>query len=530
MTHAEQGLAQHDQHLSWTIEPEYAGALARTLQALDLRPGDGAPVTWSFAPGAATSGVPVEFESQVPLSDGGTARLQLRGLGQPEKAGSTARLLEVTLTVPRERLEVAQAFMHTVIARFGEERRMECRGADHFLGNPAEVAWRKRSWPSWRMVALHRALDECLQDWTRVRVGSPRGREPVRRTFVDEEGQRTSLYTDARYFLRRGEAWMVLDLHSGSGNAVEVEVSAAAVGLPEDELDGLHDRLAAAINRGPTSVRRMTAHGDELRLERDFRWNELFLHPSVLDDLRLEIERFFSRRELYQKMQLPYRRGLLLHGPPGTGKTLFGKILASSVRDAAFVWVTAADVTGGAGAIRSVFERARACHRAILFFEDLDFYAAHRGRSGRDDSLGELLVQLDGMNSNDGLFVIATTNDLEAIEPALRDRPSRFDRTIEVGAAPAEVRLAHLLHLLEPFGVQQETVAPLAGPTEGLVGAQLQELALVARRNALEHGREHVTAEDLEQALAAARSFKSKIVGFGPPAPATFVSCSRSRD
>ncbi|MCW8138448.1 MAG: hypothetical protein KIT58_06035, partial [Planctomycetota bacterium] len=79
--------------------------------------------------------------------------------------------------------------------------------------------------------------------------------------------------------------------------------------------------------------------------------------------------------------------------------------------------------------------------------------------------------------------------------------------------------------LLEPFGVGRAALEPLAGPTEGLVGAQLQELALVARRNALERGSEDVSADDLERALAAARSFKSKIVGFGPTE--TSFLCSR---
>ncbi|MCW8139325.1 MAG: hypothetical protein KIT58_10530, partial [Planctomycetota bacterium] len=79
--------------------------------------------------------------------------------------------------------------------------------------------------------------------------------------------------------------------------------------------------------------------------------------------------------------------------------------------------------------------------------------------------------------------------------------------------------------LLEPFGVERAALEPLASPTEGLVGAQLQELALVARRNALERGSEDVSGDDLERALAAARSFKSKVVGFGPPEP-SFL-CSR---
>ena len=80
-------------------------------------------------------------------------------------------------------------------------------------------------------------------------------------------------------------------------------------------------------------------------------------------------------------MQLPHRRGLLIHGPPGTGKTLFGRVLAHMVSECAFLWVTAADVEDARG-VRSVFELVRPCKRAILFFEDLDLYAKGRGELG----------------------------------------------------------------------------------------------------------------------------------------------------
>src|SRR4030095_9217315 len=194
-------------------------------------------------------------------------------------------------------------------------------------------------------------------------------------------------------------------------------------------------------------------------------------------------------------MKLPYRRGLLLHGLPGTGKTLFGKVIATLRRDVAFIWVTARDLPA-AHVVYEIFERARRCRRALLFFEDLDFYASQRSGAGRDDVLGELLVQLDGMHSNEGLFVVATTNDLAVIEPAIRDRPSRFDRTIELAPGPEDVRLAHLYHLLAPFGVDQALLAPLGPKTEGLTGAQLQELALVARRRALERWAASIAAAD----------------------------------
>ena len=456
--------------------------------------------------------MPVAFDLQVMLPDGeGQARLGLRRVGVPPRAFAPSHLLELDLSVAPESIERGRAFLAGLFALISDELRMECRGSEHFLGNPADVAWHQRTWPTWRIVALHRAIDAVLDGWTRVRV-TARGRSPVRQSFVDEEGQRKSLFTEVRYFLRRDDAWLVLDLATETVMVVRI----AGVGLEPDQAETLLDRIDDELERNtPVSRRCMTAYGQELRLDREYSWDELFLAPALKRELQREVEWFFASRQLYDQMKLPYRRGLLLHGSPGTGKTLFGKVLASLKRDGAFIWVTAQDVTG-AGRMHEIFDRARHCRRAILFFEDLDFYASQRSGAGRDDVLGELLVQLDGMHSNEGLFVVATTNDLAAIEPAIRDRPSRFDRTIELGPAPQNVRLSHLHHLLGPFGVDATLLAPLGRKTEGLTGAQLQELALAARRRALERGDASITAADLEGAVRAAREFKIRLIGFEP--------------
>lgn len=427
------------------------------------------------------------------------------------KSFTTSHLLELDLNVSPESLERGRAFLAGLLAMVSEERRMECRASEHFLGSPPDVVWHERTWPGWQIVAVHRAIDVVLDGWTCVRIGSPRARSPVRQSFVDEEGRRESLFTEVRYFLRRGEAWLVFDLTT-SPRGVEVKI--AAVGTEPDETVAMLERIDDELERNaPVSRRCMTAYGEELRLERQYSWDELFLAPELKRELQREVEWFFANRELYDQMKLPYRRGLLLHGLPGTGKTFFGKVLASLERQVAFIWVTARDVAT-AKSVYEIFERARRCRRAILFFEDLDFYASQRSGAGRDDVLGELLVQLDGMQSNEGLFVVATTNDLAVIERAIRDRPSRFDRTIELGPAPEDVRLSHLHHLLAPFGVDQALLAPLGRKTEGLTGAQLQELALVARRAALERGDARISAADLDGAVRAAREFKARPIGF----------------
>src|SRR5262249_21386910 len=159
-----------------------------------------------------------------------------------------------------------------------EERRMECRASEHFLGNPPDIAWHERSWPVWDIVVLHRAIDVMLDGWTRVRIGSPRGKSPVRQSFVDEEGRSQTLFTEARYFLRAGEAWLVLDLMTAN----DVMVRIAAVGIEPDQAAALLQCIDDELERNaPVSRRRMTASGEELQLDREYSWDELFLAPTI---------------------------------------------------------------------------------------------------------------------------------------------------------------------------------------------------------------------------------------------------------
>lgn len=505
---------QPEQHILLTLEFDYALTLSRALKRLGVEPelGDGGCALAVTPEGVP---VPVAFDLPVTLPDGGDpARLVLRGVGEPQKSFTTSLLLELDLIVSRESLDQGRAYFASLFALISEERRMECRASEHFLGSPPDVEWCQRIWPRWRIVPLHQAIDSVFEGWTRVRIGSPRGRAPVRELFVDEEDRRTSLYVEVRYFLRKGDAWLVFDM---SSNHSHIEVKTAAVGLENGATAGtLLERIDDELERiSPAKHRCMTPSGEELRLEREYSWEDLYLAPALKRELQREVDWFFAHRELYQQMKLPYRRGLLVHGVPGTGKTLFGKVIASLHREVAFIWVTARDVTR-VSSVHHIFQQARRRGRTILFFEDLDFYASQRSGAGRDDVLGELLVQLDGMHSNDGLFVIATTNDLAAIEPAIRDRPSRFDRTLELVPAPEDVRVSHLHRLLEPFGVDRALLEPVGSQTEGFTGAQLQELALVARRRALERGAATVTAADLDGAIRAAREFKVRVIGFEP--------------
>ena len=159
-------------------------------------------------------------------------------------------------------------------------------------------------------------------------------------------------------------------------------------------------------------------------------WDDVALDPAVRAALEENTFGILRRRKLFQVNGIPQKRGVLLYGPPGTGKTMIGKALADS-HAGTFLWATAADVKSSE-AVRTIFGLARKLRPTIVFLEDLDMFASERGGC-TDVTLGELLTQMDGLESNDGVIVVATTNDLAAIEPALAERPSRFDVVLEVG-------------------------------------------------------------------------------------------------
>jgi hypothetical protein len=184
--------------------------------------------------------------------------------------------------------------------------------------------------------------------------------------------------------------------------------------------------------------------------------------------------RLFSRRPIYEKHGLALTRGVLLYGPPGNGKTMIGKRLARE-SGATFIWYT--PTSRNDVSITELFALARKVRPAIIFLEDLDFYASRRG-GFLSGMLGELLAQMDGLKNNDGIIVVATTNDVEAIEPALKDRPSRFDVVVEIGPPILEARRRILARWLSRLPNAEQVQDWAASASEGLSGAQVKELAL----------------------------------------------------
>ena len=198
------------------------------------------------------------------------------------------------------------------------------------------------------------------------------------------------------------------------------------------------------------------------------------LPEAVRQTVRTHVEEFLRNSERLRAMGVKARRGLILAGPPGTGKTLLGKVLADTL-DASFLWVAPRHI-GRAVSFDEIMTLARFVAPAVLFLEDLDLFGEERERN-RGAGLGELMVQLDGAGENEDIVTIATTNRLEVIEKALRNRPGRFDRVVTFEAMDPHLRRKMLERKLQHAVLSDADVAYLVECTEDYTGAQIEELA-----------------------------------------------------
>ena len=226
------------------------------------------------------------------------------------------------------------------------------------------------------------------------------------------------------------------------------------------------------------------------------------------DEVR-EIVEFLREPERYGSIGGRIPKGVLLVGPPGTGKTLLARSIAGEA-GVAFVFASGSDFVEmyagvGASRVRRLFKDARRHKSCIVFIDELDAVGRSRGSSSlsheeREQTLNQLLVEMDGFAPNQGIVVLAATNRQDILDPALL-RPGRFDRQVVVGNPDLKGREAILtVHARKVSLMPDVDLRRIARGTPGFSGADLanliNEAALIAGRG----GRRQVSSEDLEAA------------------------------
>jgi cell division protease FtsH len=241
--------------------------------------------------------------------------------------------------------------------------------------------------------------------------------------------------------------------------------------------------------------------------QEEIRWDDVAGAEEAKAELR-EVVDFFRNPTSFKKLGARVPKGILLHGPPGTGKTLLAKAVATEARAHFFAQSASAFVEMfaglGAARIRRLFREARKQAPAIIFIDELDAVGATRGHqfSGeKDQTLNQLLVELDGFGGREDVVVIGASNLLEKLDPALL-RPGRFDRQIFVSPPDLKGREAILrVHSRNKPVHHEVDLELIARQTSGLTGADLANICNEAAIFAGREKRTTVMQQDFDSAL-----------------------------
>ena len=224
-----------------------------------------------------------------------------------------------------------------------------------------------------------------------------------------------------------------------------------------------------------------------------------------------EIVDFLKEPGKYNKVGARIPKGVLLEGPPGTGKTLLAKAVAGEA-DVAFFSISGSDfvemyVGVGASRVRDLFEDAKKNAPCIVFIDEIDAVARRRGtgmgggHDEREQTLNQLLVEMDGFGANEGIIVMAATNRVDILDPAIL-RPGRFDRKVTVCTPDVGGREEILkVHAKNKPLAEDVDLKQIAQTTAGFTGADLENLLNEAAINAAKGGKIYLSQDDIRKAF-----------------------------
>jgi len=258
-----------------------------------------------------------------------------------------------------------------------------------------------------------------------------------------------------------------------------------------------------ALSFGKSRARLLTAH------QKKVTFKDVAGVEEAKEELQ-EIIDFLKEPQKFQKLGGRIPKGVLLVGPPGTGKTLLARAIAGEA-NVPFFSISGSDfvemfVGVGASRVRDLFEQGKKNAPCIIFIDEIDAVGRHRGaglgggHDEREQTLNQLLVEMDGFESNEGVILIAATNRPDVLDPALL-RPGRFDRRVVVPRPDVRGREGILSVHVRKIPLSEDVdISVIARSTPGFSGADLANLVNEAALNAARMNQKSVTHEDFELA------------------------------
>ena len=246
----------------------------------------------------------------------------------------------------------------------------------------------------------------------------------------------------------------------------------------------------------------------------DVRWDMIGGLTEEKERIREVVELPLLKPDLFEKVGIQPPKGILLHGPPGTGKTMLAKAVAAET-NSTFIEIVGSELVQkfigeGAKLVKDIFDLAREKAPAIVFIDEIDSLAAKRiemGTSGEREvqrTFMQLLAEIDGFNNLGDVKIIAATNRVDILDPAIT-RPGRLERSIEIGTPDAD-GIAEILGIhTKRMPLEKVNAARIAGLMEGFSGAQIKAVCTEAGYHAIRDGRSKVFESDFESAVERVR-------------------------